>query len=79
MKRLLLSAITTLTLATSVNADFIGAEVGYASWSSSLSGNIQKGVGSLDFEEDLGYGSSEIHGFIWAYIEGAYAGLFYHF
>jgi len=69
MKRLLLTATAALTIATSVNADFIGAEVGYAAWNSSLTGNIQKGVGSLDFENDLGYGSSETNGFMWAYID----------
>jgi len=69
MKKLLLSTTVALALATSVNADFIGAEVGYAVWNSSLTGDIKKGTGSLDFEKDLGYGSSEINGFMWAYID----------
>ena len=69
MKRLLLSATVALTLATAVNADFIGAEVGYAAWGTKLTGDIQKGVGSLDFENDLGYGSRNTNGFMWAYID----------
>ncbi len=69
MKKILLSATVALTLVTSLNADFIGAEVGYAAWSSGLTGNIQKGVGSLDFEKDLGYGSNDTNGFMWAYID----------
>jgi len=69
MKKLLLSTAVALTLATSLNADFIGAEVGYAVWNSSLTGDIKKGTGSLDFEKDLGYGTSDVNGFMWAYID----------
>lgn len=69
MKRLLLSATVALALATSANADFIGAEVGYAAWNSSLTGDIRKGNDTIDFEKDLGYGSSEQNGFMWAYID----------
>jgi len=69
MKKPLLSLTVALTLATTVNADFIGAEVGYAVWNSSLTGDIKKGTDSLDFEKDLGYGSSEVNSFMWAYID----------
>jgi len=56
MKKILLSATLALTLSTSANADFIGAEVGFVAWNSSLSGNVEKGIGDLNFENDLGYG-----------------------
>jgi outer membrane protein len=69
MKKLLLCATTALTFVTTINADTIGAEVGYAAWNTSLSGNIQKGTGTFDFENDLGYGSNEVNGFMWAYID----------
>lgn len=69
MKKLLLSTAAALALSSSLNADFIRAEVGYAAWSSTLQGNIKKGIGTLDFENDLGYGSNEINGFMWAYID----------
>ena len=69
MKKILFSATLAVALATTANADSIGAEVGYAAWSSSLTGNVQKGTGTLDFEQDLGYGSNETNGFMWAYID----------
>ncbi|MGB3751622.1 MAG: TIGR04219 family outer membrane beta-barrel protein [Arcobacteraceae bacterium] len=69
MKKIILSSIVAISLATSIHADFIGAEAGYAIWNSSLSGDIQKGNGTLDFENDLGYGSSETNSFMWAYID----------
>lgn len=69
MKKIVLSSIVAISLATSINADFIGAEAGYAIWNSSLSGDIQKGTGTLDFENDLGYGNSQTNNFIWAYID----------
>jgi outer membrane protein len=69
MKKILLSTAVALTLTTSLNADFLGAEVGYAVWGSTLAGNIQKGDRALDFENELGYGSHEINGFMWLYID----------
>lgn len=69
MKKILFSATLAVALATTANADFIGAEVGYAAWSSSLTGNVQKGTGTLDFEQDLGYASNKTNGFMWAYID----------
>jgi len=69
MKRLLISTTVAFTLVTSVNADFIGAEIGYAAWGSSLTGDIRSGIGSLDFEKDLGYGSTEVNSFMWAYVD----------
>ncbi len=68
-KKIALSLVATVAIATSVNADFLGAEVGYAAWSPSLTGDIRKGTGTLDFEKDLGYGSSEANSFMWAYID----------
>jgi len=69
MRKALLSIASTLVLTTSINADIIGAEVGYVGWHSSITGDIKKGTGSLDFENDLGYGSKETNSFIWAYID----------
>lgn len=68
-KILLSSTVTTLLLTSSVQADFIGAEVGYAAWNTKLTGDIRKGNDSFDFENELGYGSHEINGFLWAYID----------
>jgi len=69
MKKILLSTAVALTLASSLNADFIGAEIGVAAWVPSLSGDIKKGADSIDFEKDLGYENSDSNNFIWAYID----------
>jgi outer membrane protein len=69
MKKILLSTITICALTTTLNADFIGAEAGYAVWNSSVTGDIRKGTGTLDFEQDLGYGENTTNGFMWAYID----------
>ncbi len=72
MKRVLLSATVALTLATSVQADFLGAEAGYAAWMPSISGTI-KGEGILDvdinLENDLGYGEKNTNNFYWVYFD----------
>ncbi|MGB5867401.1 MAG: TIGR04219 family outer membrane beta-barrel protein [Arcobacteraceae bacterium] len=69
MKKIFLSATLAVALATTINADTLGAEIGYAAWSSNLTGTVQKGSGTLDFEKDLGYGSNKTNGFMWAYID----------
>jgi outer membrane protein len=69
MKKILLSTTLALTLTTSLSADVLGGEVGYAAWGTKLTGNVTKGVGTLDFEKDLGYGNNETNGFMWAYID----------
>ncbi len=69
MKKLLLSVVTLGLLNAVSFADTLGAEVGYAKWSPSLSGTIQDGTDSLDFEDDLGYGSSESNSFLWLYVD----------
>lgn len=69
-KKILLSTIASSAIVTSnLNADFLGAEIGAASWSSSLNGSVQKGVGEFDFESDLGYGSNKSNYFLWAYVD----------
>ncbi|MCK5295106.1 MAG: TIGR04219 family outer membrane beta-barrel protein [Arcobacteraceae bacterium] len=68
-KKLLLSTMMASTLMSSANADFLGAEVGYATWGTKLTGDIRKGSDTVDFEKDLGYGSSATNGFIWAYVD----------
>jgi outer membrane protein len=69
MKKIILSTLLASTLAVSVNADFLGAEAGYALWQSGLTGNIQNGTDTVDFEKDLGFTSSADNSFIWAYVD----------
>jgi len=72
MKKIILSATAALLMVTSANADILGAEAGFASWSSKLSGSIQGGnAGDTDInlEDNLGYGSNESNNFFWAYID----------
>jgi outer membrane protein len=69
-KNILFSTIVATLLTTTVsNADFIGAEVGFATWSPALTGNIRKDAGTLDFEKDLDYGSEGMNSFVWAYVD----------
>jgi outer membrane protein len=67
--KLLMSALTSTILVGSVNADFLGAEAGYALWSPSLTGTINKSGANIDFEEDLGFGSKQNNSFMWAYLD----------
>lgn len=72
MKKIILSTTAALLMVTSVNADFIGAEAGYAAWSSKLSGSIKGGSAGdadINLEDDLGFGSNESNSFFWAYID----------
>ena len=70
MKKIILSTILTSTLAVSINADFLGAEAGYALWKPSLTGTIKGGSDqAINMEDDLGYGSNENNSFIWAYLD----------
>lgn len=65
-KKLLFTCLATTLLSTASQADFLGAEVGYAAWAPELTGDVRKGTGTLDFENDLGYGSKETNGFFYA-------------
>jgi outer membrane protein len=49
--------------------DFVGAEIGYATWGAKLSGDIKKGSVGVDFEKDLGYKSSKATNIFWASFE----------
>jgi outer membrane protein len=69
MKKILLGVATAFFLNTSVSADMLGAEAGYVVWNPTLTGSIKKGGDSLDFEKDLGYGSTEANSFMWAYVD----------
>jgi len=69
MKKIILSTVCASLLAISAQADFLGAEAGIATWSSSMSGDIQDGSTSIDVEKDLGYGSSTTNSFFWAYLD----------
>ncbi len=72
MKKIILSAAAALLMVTSANADFIGAEAGYAAWSSNLSGSIKggdAGDANIGLQDDLGFGSNESNSFFWAYID----------
>jgi outer membrane protein len=56
-------------LTINANADFLGAEVGYALWTPAITGTIQNGSDSVDMEKDLGFGENENNSFIWAYLD----------
>ncbi len=66
MQKIILSSIVTLMLTTSLNADFLGAEVGIASWNTKIDGNIKKNGDSIDFQKDLGYGNDQMNNFFYA-------------
>jgi outer membrane protein len=70
MKKIILSSVCASLLAISAQADFLGAEAGVATWSSSLSGDMSStGDLSIDVEKDLGYGSKATNSFFWAYLD----------
>lgn len=72
MKKIILSTICASALSLSLNADFIGAEAGYAMWKPSLSGTIEgENIGdtNIDLKDDLGYGSKDNNSFMWVYID----------
>ena len=69
MKKIVAKFLIGVSLLSISNADFIGGEVGFAGWSTKLSGDIKKGADSLDFEKDLGFGDSKANSFAWAYID----------
>jgi len=69
MKKIILSTVVIAALSTVANADFLGAEVGYAVWSPSLTGTIKGNSAidrNIDLENDLGYGDRENNSFFWA-------------
>ena len=66
MRNFLLSLVASSTIITSVNADFLGAEAGYAVWNSKATGSIQNGNSDINLKNDLGYGDTEANSFYWA-------------
>ncbi len=72
MKKIILSSVCASLLAISAQADFLGAEAGIATWSSSLTGTMKGGSSTdsnIDVENDLGYGSKATNSFFWAYLD----------
>jgi len=72
MKKIILSSVCASLLAISAQADFLGAEAGIATWSSSLTGSMKGGSSTdsnIDVESDLGYGSKATNSFFWAYLD----------
>ncbi len=73
MKKILLSSMVAISLASSVHADFLGVEAGVATWSTSLSGTIQgtnSGDTSINLEDNLGYGDNSINNnYYWVYFD----------
>jgi len=71
LKKIVLTTAVAVSLSIGANADFLGLEAGYASWSSSLTGTV-KGSNiidtEIDLENDLGY-DEEINDFFWVYID----------
>jgi outer membrane protein len=66
MKKIVLSSAVALMMSTSLSADFLGAEAGVAFWNTKVDGNIKKGTSNIDFQKDLGYGSSQSNNFFYA-------------
>ena len=66
MKKIILSSTVALMIATSLNADFLGAEIGTALWNTKVDGNIKKGGDNIDLQKDLGYGNSQTNNFFYA-------------
>jgi outer membrane protein len=69
MKKIILSTVCASLLTITANADFLGAEAGYALWTPALTGTIQNGTDSVDMEKDLGFGDKENNSFVWAYLD----------
>ena len=69
MKKIITSTLLASALATSVSADFLGAEVGYAAWASKTTGTIKYVGDKINFEDDLGYEGTDLNGFAWAYFD----------
>jgi outer membrane protein len=69
MKKIILSTVCVSLLTITANADFLGAEAGYASWTPAVTGTIQNGTDSVDMEKDLGFGDKENNSFVWAYLD----------
>jgi len=69
MRRIFVTVLLSLCLVSFLLADTIGGEVGFAGWSTKLSGDIKKGTDSFDFKKDLGFGDKKTNSFLWAYID----------
>ena len=69
MKKIILSTVCASLLTITANADFLGAEAGYALWTPALTGTIKNGSDLVDMEKDLGFGDKENNSFVWAYLD----------
>jgi outer membrane protein len=70
MKKILLSAVMATSIMTNTaNADFLGAEAGYAVWQPTIDGNLRNGNHTINFNDNLGFGDKENNSFIWAYFD----------
>ncbi len=65
IKRITSSLVVATLLSTAVNADFLGAEVGFGSWNAKTTGDIKKGTNSIDFEDDLGFGDDSTNNYFY--------------
>jgi outer membrane protein len=72
MKKIILTIVLALSMATTSQADFLGAEAGAVAWSPSLTGTI-KGSSAIDaninLEDNLEYSKDEINSFMWVYFD----------
>jgi outer membrane protein len=69
MKKILISSVIAISLATVSQADFLGAEVGYSTWMPSLSGSIKGSDANdvdINLEDTLGFGSTQTTNQFWA-------------
>jgi len=69
MKKIILGAVCASLLTVNANADFLGAEAGYALWIPAITGSVQNGSDSVDMEKDLGFGENENNSFMWVYLD----------
>lgn len=70
MKKSILSIVAASALFTSAaNADFLGVEVGGATWMPEMTGDFKYGGSTMDLEDDLGYGDDESSTYYWLSFE----------
>lgn len=70
MKKILISSLLAASLATSINADFIGFEAGAAFWNASATGDVQYKSGTkFDLADNLGLDDNTGANFLWAVVE----------
>ena len=62
MKKIILSSVATFAMFSTLNADMLGGEVGFANWSPKLTGTIKgdnSGDTNINLENDFGYGTKK--------------------